>query len=214
MSTTKTDPPDEPPVAPEPEDPALLARREMLGKMCVGLGVASGVALGVPMVGFVIGPLLRKPPAEESEWKPVTQDFYWCEPKDAIGSNDFQWRAAPDAPPPRQIKFDSLAIGETVPVKFADLSVLAWAGITGLTAAWLRRVGEKEFIAFSVNCAHLGCPVQWRPQAKLFLCPCHGGVYYPDGTVAAGPPPHPLRRYRVRVKDDRVEIAAEPLPIG
>ena len=214
MSTTKTDPPDEPPVASEPEDPALLARRQMLGKMCVGLGVASGVVLGAPMVGFVIGPLLRKPPAEESEWKPVTQDFYWCEPKDAIGSNDFQWRAAPDAPPPRQIKFDSLAVGETVPVKFADLSVLAWAGITGLTAAWLRRVAEKEFIAFSVNCAHLGCPVQWRPQAKLFLCPCHGGVYYSDGTVAAGPPPHPLRRYRVRVKDDRVEIAAEPLPIG
>jgi menaquinol-cytochrome c reductase iron-sulfur subunit len=109
---------------------------------------------------------------------------------------------------------DSLAIGETVPVKFADASVLAWAGVTGLTAAWLRRVADKEFIAYSVNCAHLGCPVQWRPQAQLFLCPCHGGVYYADGTVAAGPPPHPLTRYPVRVSDGLVEIAAQPLPIG
>ena len=81
----------------------------------------------------------------------------------------------------------------------------------GLAAAlW----GKQDFVAFSVNCAHLGCPVQWRPQAQLFLCPCHGGVYYPDGSVAAGPPPHGLTRYPVRVKDGLVEIAAQPIPIG
>jgi hypothetical protein len=58
MKPTKTDP--EAPAAPEPPaDPALLARREVLAKMCVGLGVASGAALGVPMVGFVVGPLLK-----------------------------------------------------------------------------------------------------------------------------------------------------------
>ena len=37
-----------------------------------------------------------------------------------------------------------------------------------------------------------------RPDAELFLCPCHGGVYYADGTVAGGPPPQPLFRYGVR----------------
>ena len=80
--------------------------------------------------------------------------------------------------------------------------------------AWLRRVTEQSFIAFSVNCAHLGCPVQWRPQAQLFLCPCHGGVYYADGTVAAGPPPRPLFQYPVRVHDGLVEIQAQPMPLG
>jgi menaquinol-cytochrome c reductase iron-sulfur subunit len=208
MKKTDDDAPD------VPADPRLLARRQMLGRVCVGLGVASGVVLGAPMVGFVLGPLVRKPPTDESQWKVLEQEFYWCEPKEAIGSNDFQWRIAPDAPMPRTIGPRSLAIGETVPVKFADASVLAWAGVTGLTAAWLRRVGEREFIAFSVNCAHLGCPVQWRPPAQLFLCPCHGGVYYSDGAVAAGPPPHPLTRYPVRINQDLVEIAAQPLPIG
>jgi menaquinol-cytochrome c reductase iron-sulfur subunit len=38
------------------------------------------------------------------------------------------------------------------------------------------------------------------------MCPCHGGVYYKDGSVAAGPPPRPLERYPVRVQDGQVEI--------
>src|SRR5262249_60892742 len=129
-SPTTTDPPDAGSPAERPEDPALTARREMLGKVCIGLGVAGGVALGVPMVGFVVGPLLKKPPKDESEWKPVTQEFYWREPKDAPGSNDFQWRAAPHAPPPRTIQVDSLAIGETRPGKFPRLSVPAPARVT------------------------------------------------------------------------------------
>jgi Rieske Fe-S protein len=32
-----------------------------------------------------------------------------------------------------------------------------------------------------MNCAHLGCPVTWFPQSGLFMCPCHGGVYYENG---------------------------------
>ena len=81
------------------------------------------------------------------------------------------------------------------------------------TAAWLRRESDDRFIAFSVNCTHLGCPVRWLPDANLFMCPCHGGVYYGDGTVAAGPPPHPLPRYPVRVREGQVEILTSPLPI-
>jgi len=104
--------------------------------------------------------------------------------------------------------------GATVHVVFEDASSLPWAGVTSHTAAWLRRVGEDEFIAFSINCAHLGCPVRWLPDARLFMCPCHGGVYYEDGSVAAGPPPHPLTRYPVRVVNGMVEIKTMPIPIG
>jgi menaquinol-cytochrome c reductase iron-sulfur subunit len=106
------------------------------------------------------------------------------------------------------------AVGQTVSVKFVDSSPLKWAGVTANTAAWLRRVNATEFIAFSVNCAHLGCPVRWLPSAELFMCPCHGGVYYADGSVAAGPPPHPLSRYPVRITGENVEILAEAIPIG
>lgn len=104
-------------------------------------------------------------------------------------------------------------VGATVEVTFLDPSPQPWAGVTARTAAWLRRVSETEFIAFSVDCTHLGCPVRWLPGANIFMCPCHGGVFYSDGTVASGPPPRPLTRYPVRVADGRVEIFTSPLPI-
>ena len=107
---------------------------------------------------------------------------------------------------------DQFKIGETVEVKFQDASPLPWAGVTANTAAWLRRDSEKDFLVFSVQCTHLGCPVSWLSGADLFMCPCHGGVYYSDGRVAAGPPPQPLPRYNVRIQNGQVEIDASTVP--
>jgi menaquinol-cytochrome c reductase iron-sulfur subunit len=108
---------------------------------------------------------------------------------------------------------DEFAVGHTVSVTFRDPSPLPWAGVTAQTAAWLRRESDDRFVAFSVNCTHLGCPVRWLAQAELFMCPCHGGVYYQDGRVAAGPPPHPLIRYEVRVRNGEVQVRTGALPI-
>jgi len=108
---------------------------------------------------------------------------------------------------------DSFQVGETVEVSFLDSSPLPWSGVTAKTAAWLRRESPQQFIAFAINCTHLGCPVRWLPNADLFMCPCHGGVFYKDGTVASGPPPKALVTYPVRVKDGVVEILTSPLPI-
>lgn len=107
---------------------------------------------------------------------------------------------------------ENFRIGETVEVAYDDPSPLPWAGQTARTAVWLRRTSETDFTAFSINCTHLGCPVNWRPDAALFLCPCHGGVYYADGSVAGGPPPRPLNQLPVRVTDDqRVQILPSSL---
>jgi len=110
-------------------------------------------------------------------------------------------------------KLNSFKVGETKLVKFLDASPLPWSGVTAETASWLRRVSQNEFIAFSVNCSHLGCPVRWIDDAEIFLCPCHGGVYNKDGSYAAGPPPHGLSKYPVRIKDGQVEIQSSPIPI-
>jgi menaquinol-cytochrome c reductase iron-sulfur subunit len=104
-------------------------------------------------------------------------------------------------------------IGETTAVTFLDASPMSWAGVTAKNAAWLRRTAAEEFVAFAITCSHLGCPVRWEQSARLFLCPCHGGVYYEDGTVAAGPPPVPLARYPVRIQDGAVQIQTMPLVI-
>ncbi len=108
---------------------------------------------------------------------------------------------------------DDFRIGNTTEVSFDDPAPLPWSGVTAKTAAWLRRDGEVEFTAYAINCTHLGCPVRWLPDADLFMCPCHGGVFYKNGQVASGPPPRPLNRYPVRVHNGMVEILASPLPI-
>ncbi|MBV8714617.1 MAG: Rieske (2Fe-2S) protein [Chloroflexi bacterium] len=107
---------------------------------------------------------------------------------------------------------ENFRVGETVEVAYDDQSPLPWAGQTARTAVWLRRSNETDFSAFSINCTHLGCPVNWRADAQLFLCPCHGGVYYADGSVAGGPPPRSLNQLPVRVTDDqRVQVLPRPL---
>ncbi|HET7102865.1 MAG TPA: Rieske (2Fe-2S) protein [Terracidiphilus sp.] len=110
-------------------------------------------------------------------------------------------------------KVEDFKIGDTVSVSFQDPSSLPWAGVTSQTAAWLRRTGEQQFIAFSISCTHLGCPVRWLAEADLFMCPCHGGVFYANGTVASGPPPRPLSQYPARVHQGQVQILASPVPI-
>ena len=107
------------------------------------------------------------------------------------------------------------AVGETKLVSVRDPSPLAWAGQTAQTALWVRRrqdSGPDAFQVFNVNCTHLGCPVNWRAEAKIFLCPCHGGVYYADGTVAGGPPPRPLYEREWRVDGTTLKVRQAPLP--
>ena len=116
-----------------------------------------------------------------------------------------QWR--------RIDRVETYRVGETVEVSFEDSSPLPWSGVSAKTAAWLRRNAVDSFTAFSVNCTHLGCPVRWLPKAGLFMCPCHGGVYYHDGKVAAGPPPQPLPQYQVRIQDGYVDIMASAVPM-
>ena len=104
-------------------------------------------------------------------------------------------------------------INTTTLVQFTNADPKSYAGVTAQSAAWLRRNSETDFIAFTANCTHLGCPVRWEKEAELFMCPCHGGVYYKDGTVAAGPPPKSLTQYKVRIYKDEVQIETAPLPL-
>ena len=159
------------------DDPATLKRRQFLGRLSLGLGALAAAVVSVPILGYLLSPLINRP---ANVWRDVG-------------------------------RLDQFKVGDTVEVTFEEPSALAWAGQTARTAAWLRRNAEADFTAYALYCTHLGCPVNWRPEAKLFLCPCHGGVYYADGSVAGGPPPHPLQRYDVRIQNGSVQILTRPL---
>jgi cytochrome b6-f complex iron-sulfur subunit len=67
---------------------------------------------------------------------------------------------------------------------------------------------DGRFVAFDAVCTHLGCTVRFEPQNHRIFCPCHGGTYDMNtGEVIAGPPPKPLKSYRVEVADGNVVIS-------
>jgi Rieske Fe-S protein len=107
---------------------------------------------------------------------------------------------------------DTFPVGETRLAKFTNPVSRAWDGETDRIACWVRRISEKEFQVFAINCAHLGCPVRWFPQSGLFMCPCHGGAYYADGSRASGPPERGLFTYDTKIVDGALQINAGQMP--
>ena len=62
--------------------------------------------------------------------------------------------------------------------------------------------------AMTAVCTHLGCTVQYEPQADRIHCACHGGVYNPyTGANVSGPPPKPLKLFKVAVNATGVDIS-------
>ncbi|HEY1601666.1 MAG TPA: Rieske 2Fe-2S domain-containing protein [Pirellulales bacterium] len=153
-------------------------RRQALGWLSAILGALSTTAAGLPILGYLLSPILRTPKNEWIDLGPI-EKF-----------------------PEQQTRL----------IDFVDPLSRPWDGETQRLAAYVRRTGGEKFQVFSVNCTHLGCPVSWFPQSGLFLCPCHGGVYYEDGSHASGPPPRGLFAYENRVKEGRLSIRAGRLP--
>jgi Rieske Fe-S protein len=102
--------------------------------------------------------------------------------------------------------------GETRLASYRNPFTRPWDGATADIPCWVRRIEGARFQVFAINCAHLGCPVRWFPESALFMCPCHGGVYYEDGSVASGPPPRGLYEYEYRIKQDVLEVRGGQTP--
>jgi menaquinol-cytochrome c reductase iron-sulfur subunit len=102
--------------------------------------------------------------------------------------------------------------GETRLVNYRNPVATSWDGQTGDVPCWVRRVSGTTFQVFAINCAHLGCPVRWFAQSKLFLCPCHGGAYYADGSRASGPPERGLFEYDHKIVEGSLMISAGRMP--
>jgi nitrite reductase/ring-hydroxylating ferredoxin subunit len=102
--------------------------------------------------------------------------------------------------------------GETRLATFRNPFARPWDGDTANTPCWVRHIEGDKFQVFAINCTHLGCPVRWFPGSHLFMCPCHGGVFYEDGKRASGPPERELYEYGFRVTNGHLEIFGGQLP--
>lgn len=78
----------------------------------------------------------------------------------------------------------------------------------GSSPAMLIHHQDGSWVALSAVCTHLGCTVQYEPQMNRIHCACHGGVYDPrTGANVSGPPPKPLKVFKVMVNEGGVEVS-------
>ncbi len=71
--------------------------------------------------------------------------------------------------------------------------------------AILLRLGDREVVAFSQKCTHLGCVVYFEEEEDRWHCPCHEGNFdVRSGAVLSGPPTRPLGRIEVELRGDTI----------
>ena len=59
---------------------------------------------------------------------------------------------------------------------------------------------------FSNICTHLGCHVNWHPEVRHYISPCHDGHFDILGQNVSGPPPRPLDEFKTRIEGGRLHI--------
>jgi quinol---cytochrome c reductase iron-sulfur subunit, bacillus type len=96
--------------------------------------------------------------------------------------------------------------------KYQNPNTRPWDGQTTDIPCWVRRMEGEKFQIFAINCTHLGCPVRWFEQSHLFMCPCHGGAFYEDGSHASGPPPRGLYEYKYKIENSQLWVEGGQLP--
>jgi len=107
---------------------------------------------------------------------------------------------------------DSFPEGQTRLATYRNPYTRPWDGTTADIPCWVRRIEGEKFQVFAINCTHLGCPVRWFQESHLFMCPCHGGAFYEDGSHASGPPPRGLYEYQYKVDQGQLLVKGGQLP--
>jgi len=158
--------------------------RRILLWLAIAAGFLATLAVAIPFVGYLFGPVRR---------------------------NRIRWV---NLGPVSRFR---LLLNQTRLETFDNPLGQSWDGVTAQNGVFVRYIGldasnKDQFLIFAINCAHLGCPVTWFPQSGLFMCPCHGGVYYENGEHASGPPPRGLFHCDWRVQDGNLEIQAPHFP--
>src|SRR4051794_10082351 len=158
-----------------------LSRRTWLLRIAALFNGFVGVALGIPIVRYVLSPVTRAKSGGYDKWI-------------SLGA------------------MAQFPTGETRLATYRNPIASASDGETAEIPCWVRHADADKVQVFAINCAHLGCPVRWFPQSRLFMCPCHGGAYYEDGSRASGPPERGLFEYPFKILDGKLHIQAGEMP--
>lgn len=67
-----------------------------------------------------------------------------------------------------------------------------------------------SIVAYSAQCQHMGCPVEYRAETQDFFCGCHASRFdaLRGGQAVDGPAPRGLPRITLEVVDGEVFATA------
>jgi arsenite oxidase small subunit len=65
---------------------------------------------------------------------------------------------------------------------------------------------KKSIVAYSILCQHMGCPVEYQPKLREFVCPCHQSRYDPErlASIIQGVAMQPLPRVLLQIRNGGV----------
>lgn len=110
-----------------------------------------------------------------------------------------------DPPKVEEVKVSNVKIGAVEDMEKDSGKIIKF----GNRPVIVVRKPTGEYIAFGAVCTHLDCIVQYRKDYGQIYCACHNGRYDLNGRVASGPPPAPLTKFGVTIKDNEVIVFQE-----
>jgi menaquinol-cytochrome c reductase iron-sulfur subunit len=161
-------------------------RRRFLSLCTDALVAVMGLLLAVPIVAYVCAPFRKR--------------------QDGSGGTTYIELGA----------VNDLPVGEWRLLSLEVVRQDGWDKAKQRHAVWVRR-GEgshPDVAVLSPICPHLGCPVNWYPDKKEFVCPCHGGTFDANGQHISGPPPRSLDPLPHEIHDGQLLVKWEDFKIG
>jgi menaquinol-cytochrome c reductase iron-sulfur subunit len=162
-------------------------RRRFL-RLCTDVVLAViGLLLAIPVFGYIGAPFLRR------------------RGSGAAGTHDV------DLGP-----LDDLPVGEWRLLSLEVVQENGWEKTQQPHGVWVRRDGhtDSEVTVLSPICPHLGCPINWHPNLKEFICPCHGGTFNENGQYISGPPPRSMDPLPFEIQNGQLRVKWEEFKIG
>ena len=160
-------------------DQLEIQRRKFLKGVFAVTAALIGVVVGIPVVSAFLDPLRRR--------------------TIKVGDGLESYGPVTDLPIGKPVSRDVIARKQDAWDRSEPIPV---------GAVWLVRRDDKKVDAYSTVCPHLGCPIGFNEQTKVFACPCHSSNFaLADGKVLGGPAPRNLDPLPVELKDGIVRVA-------
>jgi quinol---cytochrome c reductase iron-sulfur subunit, bacillus type len=154
------------------------SRRGFLGAVAATIGAVIAGILTFPALRFLVYPARRRIVSDSSDFVPVA----------SAGA----------------IREKPLRVEITAAVQ-RD----AWSKVENvrLGSAWLVKGKDGDIRALTTTCPHLGCSIDYDPQADRFRCPCHKSTFALTGDRISGPAKRGMDPLDSRVEaDGRVTV--------